>query len=118
MSTTDRRQSPRVDARDRVRIEILPQGLALRVVDFSYGGFRAECLIPFGPETHEFRVSTVDGVKREVLAAKAVYCHRLGGPGDTPAFVVGFAFEDLGSRQTQGRIHGILDHALGKRQVA
>jgi hypothetical protein len=118
MSAADRRQSPRLDVRDRVRIEIAPQGLAVSVLDFSAGGFRAECPTPFGPETYDFRISTTDGAKSEVLRAKAVYCHRLGGPGDTPSYVSGFAFLELRNPKTQSRIHGILAHVTTLLQTA
>jgi len=118
MSAADRRQSQRFDAYDRVRIEMLPQGLALSVIDFSFGGFRAECVAPLGPETHQFRVSTTDGVKREELTARAVYCHRLGGPGDTPSYVVGFAFQNTRNPQVEARILGILDHVTATQHVA
>jgi hypothetical protein len=118
MSAADRRQTPRIDVHDRVRIEITPQGLAVRVLDFSFGGFRAECAAPFGPETYDFRISTTDGAKSEVLRAKAVYCHRLGGPGETPSYVSGFAFLELRNPQIQARIHGILNHLTAALQVA
>jgi hypothetical protein len=118
MSAVNRRQAPRLDVHNRVRIEIAPQGLAVRVLDFSFGGFRAECAAPFGPETYDFRISTTDGAKSEVLRAKAVYCHRLGGPDETPSYVSGFAFLELRHPQTQARIHGILDHLTSVLQVA
>jgi hypothetical protein len=51
MSAADRRQTPRLHVGDRVRIEMAPHGVALSVLDFSVGGFRAECAAPFGPET-------------------------------------------------------------------
>jgi hypothetical protein len=118
MSAADRRETPRLDVHDRVRIEIAPQGLAVSVLDLSAGGFRAECSAPFGPETYDFRISTTDGARCEVLRAKAVYCHRLGGPSDTPSYVSGFAFLELRNPKTEARIHGILDHVTSVLQVA
>jgi len=118
MSAVDRRQTPRLDVHDRLRVEIAPQGLAVSVLDFSVGGFRAECAAPFGPESYDFRISTTDGAKSEVLRAKAVYCHRLGGPGDTPSYVSGFAFLELRNPKIQARIHGIIHHLTAQLQVA
>jgi hypothetical protein len=118
MSFVERRQTPRIDVRDRLRIEIEPQGAVVSVLDFSAGGFRAECSAPFGPETRDVRISTSDGAKTEVLRAKVVYCHRLGGPGDTPSYVSGFAFLDLRNPKTVARIHGILVHVAAVPQSA
>jgi hypothetical protein len=118
MSAADRRQTPRLHVGDRVRIEMAPHGLTLSVLDFSLGGFRAECAAPFGPETYDFRVSTTDGAKTDVLRAKAVYCHRLGDPGDTPSYVSGFAFLDLRNPKIEARIRKIVDHLTAVLQVA
>lgn len=118
MSLADRRQTPRVDTHSRLRAEIAPLGLEVRLVDFSVGGFRAECAAPFGPESYDFRISTTDGKRTELLRAKAVYSHRLGSPSDTPSYVTGFAFLDLRNPKIEARIHGILDHVTAILQVA
>jgi hypothetical protein len=118
MSHADRRHTPRVDAHSRLRAEIAPLGLEVHVVDFSLGGFRAECAAPFGPDSYDFRIWTTDGVRSELLRAKAVYSHRLGSPSDTPSYVTGFAFLDLRNPRTEARINGILDHVMSVLQVA
>src|SRR5438128_1857862 len=46
MSAADRRQTPRVDVQNQLRIEIAPLSLEVSVLDFSFGGFRAECAAP------------------------------------------------------------------------
>jgi len=117
--SADRRQMPRIDVVHRLRAEIAPLGLEVRVVDFSYGGFRAECAAAFGPDsTYDFRVWTADGSCSETLRAKAVYCHRIGGPNETPSYVSGFAFLDLRQPDVERRVHRILDKLTSVLQVA
>jgi PilZ domain-containing protein len=107
--STDRRRSPRVVPERPLQARADGVDADLTVLEVSFGGFRVEGPIPFGPEaTHRFQIVPVTGGAAIEFQAKAVYCHSRGAEA-AKAYETGFAFLEIRLPATQASVHALMD---------
>lgn len=108
MIAHDRRTHRRVDARQRLRVQILRLDVEVTLVDVSFGGFQVDAPVAFGHDaTYDVWLTTLDGAQSAIMRAKAIYCHRVPSE-DTASYRTGFAFLELRDPETQKRIQALM----------
>jgi hypothetical protein len=73
----DRRNSPRLDVRDRVLGTVVATGEAVRVVDLSFGGCLIAGSMPFVVgSVHQLQLQTANGEAAAQVAVRVVHSRR------------------------------------------
>jgi hypothetical protein len=113
LDRADTRTSERVPPGE-IRVETVPPGSPLSLLDVGAGGFLVSGPHPFPiDESFDFWFhAPKDGGWSTALTARAVYGHERTLPGRRPAeFVCGFAFEHTDLPLVRGRIDDLIEQA-------
>jgi hypothetical protein len=90
----DRRRSPRVEIRGRVRGRLLPPGTLLFVREMSLGGLATETPFEFEHDAvHHLQLTLGDGAAVDLLA-RVMHSRNIAQGSDPPLFRTGFQFID------------------------
>jgi hypothetical protein len=107
-SGAERRQHPRVPARDHVRARIEDDAQDVTIIDLSRGGFLLESATPFRVGSiHQFRIALADGRWMTLLTARSMHA-RLRP--DTDRHLTGFAFVEPLGDEARARVHTLVEH--------
>src|SRR5438477_4286764 len=108
-SGRERRTSPRVNVRDRVKAEAVDLAQDVIIHDMSLGGFLIESpeAFPVGA-LHQFRVAANDGSWTTMLTATCVNSRPWQGETDSPSYLTGFAFVEPQGLDAQQRLQALV----------
>jgi hypothetical protein len=113
----DRRQSPRVAAARPLEARLVDEGLAVSIIDMSFGGFLIESPVPItAGTTHICRVTLDVGDVALDIPVRCVHSRRRDG--STPlVYECGFAISDPHQPTIDQHIHTLMAHLTSVLQI-